>query len=105
MFISMMKNAVALVALAALAACGGGGGGGSADARLTGVANGQVLEGNSGTSTLRLTVSLDKPVSNGVVVYWSTASTGKGGNASTGSATGGASCGAGVDYISVSNYN
>ena len=70
---------------------------------MTGVANAQVLEGDSGTTTLRLTVSLDKQVTSGVTLNWSTVSTGKGGGASTGSATGGASCTPGVDYISVTN--
>ncbi|NML47852.1 DUF1566 domain-containing protein [Ramlibacter sp. G-1-2-2] len=101
MSISKIKKAVALVALAVLASCGGGGGGGgTTEARVTGVADAQVLEGDTGTSTLRFVVSLDKAVGSGVHLTWSTVTTYKGG---TGAATGGATCGAGVDYISVSN--
>jgi hypothetical protein len=104
MSIPMMKRAAALLALAALASCGGGGGGGGgggvSEARVAGVAAAQVLEGDSGTATLRFAVTFDKPVIAGVHIVYSTASTGKGGNASTGSATGGVACGAGVDYVS-----
>ena len=102
MSLSTIKKAVAVTMLAALAACGGGGGGGG-EASVTGVANGQLLEGDSGTSTLTLNVTLDHPVVAVLHVNWSTASSGKAGGASTGSATGGAACGAGVDYVSVSN--
>ena len=98
MSISMIKGPVALVALAVLASCGGGGGG-PTEARVTGVADGQVLEGDSG-STLRLAVTLDKAVVGGVRLTWSTATTDKGG---TGTATGGAACGAGVDYVAAAN--
>jgi hypothetical protein len=101
MSLSTIKKAVAVTMLAALAACGGGGGGGG-EARVTGVADGQVLEGNSGTRKLALDVTLNGPVRAGVHVIWSTASSGKNGTASTGSATGGAACGAGVDYVDVS---
>ena len=105
MTIPMMKRAAALLALAALASCGGGGGGGggTVEARVTGVAAAQVLEGNSGTSTLRFAVTLDRPATSGFLMLFSTASTGKGGSATTGSATPGTSCTAGVDYIAVSN--
>jgi hypothetical protein len=102
MSLSTIKKAVAVTMLAALAACGGGGGGGG-EASVTGVADGQLLEGDSGTSTLALNVTLDHPVVAVLHLNWSTASSGKSGGASTGSATGGAACGAGVDYVSVSN--
>jgi hypothetical protein len=102
MSIPMIKKTVALLALAVLASCGGGGGG--PQTRVTGVADAQLLEGNGGTSTLRFVVSLANP-GNGVHVVYSTVSTGKGGNATAGSATGGSSCGAGIDYVNVSGLD
>lgn len=92
------KKAGALLALAALAACGGGGGA-EAEATVSSVSAPTILEGNAGTSELLFTVSLDKPAVRGVQVTWSTASTAKAGGGGTGSATGGAACGAGIDYV------
>ena len=45
-------------------------------------------------------VTLDRPVVASLRIVFSTASTGKGGAASTGSATGGTSCTGDVDYLS-----
>jgi hypothetical protein len=97
MLIRRMKNAAALLALAALAACGGGGG--SSEAVVTGVAPAQILEGDSGTSVLAFQVSLDKPAVASIPVSFDVASTAKAGGGGTGSAVGGTSCTAGVDYI------
>lgn len=92
-----------------LAACGGGGGGGSSpltvsvtepEAVVASVSDAMVLEGASGTVDLVFTVTLNKASQSGNRVIWSTASTAKSGGGATGSATGGSSCGGGVDYIS-----
>jgi hypothetical protein len=61
-----------------------------------------ILEGNAGTSELLFTVTLNKSAVNAVRVSYSTASTAKAGGGGTGSANGGAACGAGVDYVAAS---
>lgn len=88
----------------AMAGCSGGGGGGApAEATVSGVSAGEVLRSATGTTTLSFTVHLNKAVVNGVQVTYTTASTSKAGTASYGSAVGGTSCGAGVDYITPSS--
>jgi len=102
----LMKNTIKLVSsLAALGltltACGGGGGGSPAEAQVTGVSPAQVLRSASATTTLLYSVQLNKAVISAVQLSYSTATTSKQGLSTTsyGSATGGAGCTAGVDYI------
>ena len=57
------------------------------------VANTQAVEGSSGTSTLTFTVTLSPATLQQVTVEYAT---------SAGTATGGASCGAGVDFVTAS---
>ena len=89
----------------ALVACGGGGGGGTPEAVVTSVAPAQVLRAASSTVNLGFTIQLNRPVVNGVLLTYSTASTAKPNVAnSLGSAVGGTSCStAGVDYLAASN--
>src|SRR5262249_36509485 len=61
------------------------------------ISDASVTEGNSSTSTATFTVTLSAPSSGTVTVHYATA------NGSTNPATGGASCSAGVDYISRPN--
>lgn len=82
----------------AIAGCSGGGGS-PTEAVVTGVTSAEVLRSASSTATLQYTVNLNKAVVSGVQVSYSTASTSKAGTASYGSAVGGTSCTAGVDYI------
>jgi hypothetical protein len=89
-----------------LAACGGGGGTPTEAVVSSVEADVSVLEGSaaSGTSDLVFLVSLDKPVITRLDLTVSTRSAIKPGFVSTpGAATGGASCGAGTDYINLSN--
>lgn len=100
-----MKNTIKLVCSLvplglAMAGCSGGGGGGApAEAVVTGVSAAEVLRGANAATSLSFTVHLNKAVVNGVQVAYSTASTSKAGTASYGSAVGGTSCAAGVDYV------
>ena len=100
-----ISAAVCLLTAALLSACGSGGGGGAPvpEAVVKTVGNAQVAEGNAGTTVLEFPVTLDKPVVTALDVVFNTASTAKAGVDSTGSATGGASCAAGVDFISAVN--
>ena len=95
---------LSLACAALLSACGGDF---SAplvpEAVVTAVANASVLEGNSAGTQIDFVVTLNKPVERSLVIYFQTQSTAKAGVASTGSATGGASCNvSGADYVSVS---
>lgn len=98
---------VSLIAVGiSLAACGGGGGTPTEAVVSSVETDVSVLEGNtaSGTSDLVFLVSLDKPVITRLDLTVSTRSAIKPGFVSTpGAATGGASCGAGIDYINLSN--
>ena len=87
---------------AALAACGSGGGSEAPESAIVQtVAAAQTLEGAAGTTTqLQFVVTLDRPAVKGLDVYFSTASTVKPGINSMGSAQGGASCAAGIDFVS-----
>lgn len=97
-----IKTAAAAAALA-LTACGGGGSAAPVEAVVTGVSTPTMLEGNAGTTDMLFTVSLDKPAIAAFPVKYSTVSTAKPGGGGTGSAVGGAACGAGTDYVSASN--
>jgi hypothetical protein len=98
----MLSRAGALIAAAVVAACGGGGGGAGAgsnpEAVVQSVTVPMMLETNA-SQTMVFTVTLDKPAALGVTVVFSTASTAKPGGGVTGTAVGGSSCAAGVDYI------
>ena len=98
-------SAAALLVVALVSACGGGGGGETPvpEAVVQAVSNAQVLEGNAGTSLLTFAVSLNKPVVRGLDIVFTSASTAKPGYASTGSAIGGASCAAGINFVSAVN--
>lgn len=95
-----------LAAGALLGGCGGGGGSAptEAEASVVSVAPAQMLRSASGQSQLTFAIALSKNVVHGLVVSYGTASTSKAGavGASLGSAVGGASCTAGVDYIAAS---
>ncbi|MDO8319768.1 DUF1566 domain-containing protein [Rhodoferax sp.] len=90
-----------MAASLALVACGGGGGSAplAPEAVVTSVASAQVLEGAAQASLLEFVVTLNKPVERGLVVTYSTSSVDK----PTGYAKGGDACGAGVDFIALSN--
>jgi hypothetical protein len=98
------KTMAAAAVSALVVACGGGGGGAAveSEAVVTGVSTATVLEG-SAASELLFTVTLDKPALKPIAIQYSTASTALAGGGSTGSATGGAACGAGVDYVGADN--
>ena len=99
-----MHTAAVLLVAALVSACGGGGGGTPVqEAVVQTVSNAQVLEGDTGTSSLTFAVTLDKPVVRGLDIFFTTASTAKPGYASTGSAIGGASCAAGINFVSAVN--
>ena len=99
--------ATALFFAGILTACGGGGGGAvepPESAVVQSVAGAQVLEGAAGgNSQLEFLVTLDKPAVRGIDVSFITSSTSKAGVNSTGSATGGLSCTAGIDYVTLNN--
>lgn len=83
----------------ALAACGGGNGDSGGGAAAVRMSSPRVLEGDVGTTRLVFTVSAGLPIRQPIVVRYATASTAKPGGGGTGSAKGGAACGAGVNYL------
>lgn len=105
MAMGWMKTVSAAAVSAVVAACGGGGGGPApvVEAVVTGMSSPTVLEGDAGSTELRFVVTLDKPAVGTVRVVYSTASTATAGGGGTGSATGGAACSAGVDYITATS--
>jgi hypothetical protein len=95
-----MKRAGALLVAAVLSACGGGGGGSpNTEAVVSSVTTTAVLEGDSGTSVMSFIFTLDKPSAAGTSIPFTLTGTAKAGGGTTGSATGGSACGAGVDFI------
>ena len=102
------RSGIYFLITATLAACGGGGGGGSVElpesAIVQTVAAAQVLEGAAGSSAqLEFVVTLDKPAVKGIDVIFSTASTAKTGIDTKEFAKGGASCAAGIDFVTATN--
>lgn len=99
-------RAAACLAATVLVACGGGGGGGEApvaQAVVLSVASADVLEGQGGLQSMVLTVTLDKaPVAASTIRYFTTSTAKAGITNGAGSATGGAACGPGVDYLQAS---
>lgn len=95
--------ALTAACLAALLITACSGGGTAPEAVVQTLSDAQTLEGNTGTTPLEFSVTLDKPALAGLDIIFSTVSTAKPGYASTGSAVGGSSCAPGINFINAVN--
>lgn len=96
---------------ALLSACGGGGGGGggttSANAVVISISEGRVLEGNTGTTLMPFTVTLNRAASAALEVTYQAGVVAVAGTSNQipplNTATGGSACTPGVDFITVTD--